>query len=127
MSYAIGRIIYGISPPSNIGQKIDENELGELEGITTYYSGSAPITPMMVGAFIKSVDECNDVDLTGLLSELDENKLEYSNEFKQQRQHYLEGLETVAEDYGIEESIVNEVIEWVKNTKPSFKIVWSTS
>lgn len=127
MSYTIGQIIYGISPELDLATKIEEYDISELDGFTTYYSGSAPVSPMMVGAFIKSIDECKDVDLTGLLAELDEHSLEYSNEFKQQRQTLLECLETHAEDYDIDETIVNEVIEWVKNDKPSFKIVWSTS
>jgi hypothetical protein len=127
MSYAIGRIIYGISPDSELAIKIDECELTELDGFTTYYSGSSRTTPMMVGAFIKSIDECNDVDLTGLLKELDECKFEYINEFKQARTSLLETLETVAEDYDLDKDIVKEIITWVKNTEPSFKIVWSTS
>lgn len=107
--------------------KIENVELSELNGFTTYYSGSSPVSPMMVGSFIKSIDETKDVDLTGLLSELDECKLDHINEFKQQRKSLLEELEDAAEAYDIDETIVNEIIEWVNNTKPSFKIVWSTS
>lgn len=109
MSYAIGRIIYGISPDRDLANKIDENELSELEGFRTFYSGHG--TPIMVGSLIRSIDECKDVDLTELLEEVNKNALPHMNEFKQQRKHLLEGLETVAEDYGISEEIVNEVIE----------------
>lgn len=125
MGQAIGNIIYGISPDRDLAEKISIPELSELDGFTTYYSAHS--SPIMVGAFIKSINECNDVDLTGLLEEINTKNLEYYNEFKQQRTSLLRELETVAEDYGIEESIVNEVIEWINNTEPKFKIVWSTS
>ena len=127
MSYSIGNIIYGISPDMDTAKIIEEHDIQEFDGFTTYYSGKAPTSPMMIGSFIKSINECADVDLTSLLLELDENKLEHINEFKVVRRQLLDTLETIAEDYGIEESIVNEIIEWINNTEPSFKIVWSTS
>jgi len=126
MGYTILQIVYGISPDYDLNKTISNHEVQELDGFTTYYSGNGP-TPMMVGAYIKSINTTNDVDLTVLLDELEVNKLEYINEFKLQRNLVLASLEDATEGYGIVESVVNEVTDWVNDTEPSFKIIWSTS
>jgi len=66
MGYSIGNIVYGISPNIEMRELIDKHELVDFDGFTTYYSGHNP-TPIMIGSFIKSINECNDVDLTILL------------------------------------------------------------